>query len=168
MTSKIIFTCLLISFFLLPTYGQKGNNRIEVKEINLPEINRIIKERNSKLLLINIWATWCVPCREEFPDLIKIAKNYSGELDIIAISVDYTDEVESKIIPFLNSVNSNFPVFVSGVKNQEDFIDFFSSEWNGALPASFLYEVKGEKVKELHGKQNYESLSKAIKVHIKK
>ena len=47
-------------------------NEIQVKIINAEELNGIIKN-NDRPLLINVWATWCMPCREEFPDLVRIS-----------------------------------------------------------------------------------------------
>src|SRR4051812_22516591 len=40
---------------------------------------------NNKPLLVNFWATWCDPCREEFPDLVKIDADYKGKIDFITV-----------------------------------------------------------------------------------
>jgi thiol-disulfide isomerase/thioredoxin len=39
-------------------------------------LNEIINNRMGKVLFINVWATWCVPCIEEFPDIVRIAEHY--------------------------------------------------------------------------------------------
>src|SRR5215204_4144836 len=41
-----------------------------------------------KPLLVNFWATWCDPCREEFPELVKLDAQYRGRIDFIVISLD--------------------------------------------------------------------------------
>ncbi len=110
-------------------------------------------------LLINIWATWCIPCREEFPDLVRLSDSYKNKIDILAISVDFEDELNSKVLPFLESVNVNFPVYISNFKNDEELIKFFNLDWNGALPATLIYNDKGKQIKILEGKQSYESFS---------
>src|SRR5688572_5648600 len=60
----------------------------------LPNVTKIDQTRYAELikpgakpLLINFWATWCVPCREEFPDLVKIDGEYKGKIDFITISL---------------------------------------------------------------------------------
>lgn len=89
-------------------FGQSFDST-EVKSIDQNELNSIIENREGKLLLINIWATWCVPCREEFPDLVELSQHYQNELDVIAISVDFTEDIQTKIKPFLKRIKSNFP-----------------------------------------------------------
>ena len=88
----------LILFFSINNYGQSDQQiqeNLEVSEITIDGLNEIIKNREGRVLLINIWATWCVPCKEEFPDLIKISNKYGEQIELIGISIDYPDEVES-------------------------------------------------------------------------
>jgi len=92
---------MLILFILNSLPLANFESSVEVKEINEDLLNNLIKNRNGKILLINVWAAWCIPCREEFPDLVKLAYNYKDDLDVIAISVDYKDEIETKVKPFL-------------------------------------------------------------------
>ena len=135
---------------------------INVKLADDKFLDSLIINRGDKFLLINIWATWCIPCREEFPDLVKLKEKFSRELEIVAISVDYADEIKSKVIPFLNSQNVNFPVLVSNFRKDEDLINYFSMKWNGALPATFIYDNKGTNVSFLEGKQSYDSFSSLL------
>ena len=134
----------------------------DVKEINADDLNDIIKKRDNKLLLINVWATWCIPCREEFPDLVKLADKYEKELEIIAISVDYEDEVETKVKPFLAKNNVNFKVYINGFKKDQEIIEFFNNDWNGALPGTFIYDRKGKQIKFIEGKRSFESFSSLL------
>ncbi len=128
----------------------------EVELIDRAGLQKIISERNGKPLLINLWATWCVPCREEFPDLIRFADAYKNSVDVIALSVDYPDEIETKIIPFLSKLNPSFDVYVYSEKNQEALINMLSEKWNGALPATFVYNPESKQVFFHQGKMSYD------------
>jgi len=131
--------------------------------LDQPGFQQLIGQRNGRILFINVWATWCIPCREEFPDLVQLAEKYQDrKVDIVAISADYPDEIDSKIIPFLQSQQINFPVYVQNFDAQEDFINFLNLNWSGALPASFIYNANGEQKLFLLGKQNYEAFAAAI------
>ena len=168
----LLFTALMLS------YGcRKGENRAELSQktegkphssikVNLldeKQLANLIEQRLDRILLINVWATWCIPCRKEFPDLVRLAEKYKDrELDIIAISADYPDEIESKIIPFIQSQQVNFPVYVQNFATQEDFINFINRDWSGALPASFLYNADGEQTLFLLGKQSYQEFVSAL------
>ncbi len=137
----------LILFISIINYGQTDQlirKNLEVSEITIDELNDIIKNREGRVLLINIWATWCVPCKEEYPDLIKISNKYGEQIELIGISIDYPDEVESKIIPFLNKLKPNFINYVNVENDTERFINNLNPDWSGAIPATFFYDSDGK------------------------
>ena len=151
----------LILFFSIINYGQTSQpirKNFEVSEITLNELNDIIKNREGKVLLINIWATWCVPCKEEFPDLIKISDKYNEQIELIGISIDFPDEVESKIIPFLNKLKPNFINFVNVESDAEKFINNLNPKWSGAIPATFFYDLEGKQFLFYEGKMSFEEI----------
>jgi len=127
-----------------------------IQPINETDLKKLIKERNGKFLFLNIWATWCIPCKEEFPDLVRLQNDYqNSNVEIIGISVDYPDEVNSKILPFLKANHVNFKVFVQEFGKQEDFINTLNKEWNGGLPATFVFDVNGIQKVFIFGKHDY-------------
>ena len=135
---------------------------IVIKEISLGGLSEIIKNRNGKGLLINIWATWCLPCREEFPGLIRLSDKYKDKIDVVGISVDYPDEVESKIYPFLNKYQVSFINYVNEEKDAEEFINFLNGEWSGAIPASFIYDSDGNQLEFMIGKKSFKEFEEAV------
>ncbi len=50
-----------------------------------------LKDYADKVVLINFWASWCEPCVDEFPTLIKLIKHFKGEMVLLAVSADYTE-----------------------------------------------------------------------------
>lgn len=140
-----------------------AQNNIEVDAADRASLDALIENRDGKLLLINIWATWCIPCREEFPDLVKISDTFSEELEVVALSVDFKDEVEKKVLPFLIEQEVNFKVLINEFKKDENLINYFNKDWTGAIPATFIYDKKGKQIKFIEGKQSYESFSSSLK-----
>ena len=119
--------------------------RRTVVPIDEAGLKKLIKERNGKVLFLNIWATWCAPCVAEFPDLIKLSQTYdTTAMEVVAISADYPDETDTKIIPFLKKLDVPFRVFVAQFEHQEDFINSLNRSWSGALPASLIYDATGK------------------------
>jgi thiol-disulfide isomerase/thioredoxin len=140
----------------------QNNNPLPVKIISTAELEKLIKERNGKPLLINVWATWCAPCREEFPDLVKIAENFGDKIDVVGISVDFPEEIDSKVIPFLKKHNAQFANYVVKVTDPEDFINLLNKDWFGAIPATFIYDEKGNQKEFLIGKQSYKNFEEVL------
>jgi len=132
------------------------NAQIKVEKLDRPGLEKIINGRNGKVLLLNIWATWCVPCREEFPDLVKIANKFGKDkVDVIGISTDFPEDLKSKIIPFLKKQKANFTNYVSAFKNDEELINFINKDWNGALPATVIFDQAGKMNSFFEGKKSY-------------
>lgn len=133
-----------------------------VRTITLPELQRMIRARHGKQLVLNMWATWCVPCKEEFPDLVKLAEKSGNTTDIVGVSLDYPDEIESQVIPFLRQNPVNFPIYVAEVPSQDDFIDSFSLDWSGALPTTFIYDADGQQTAMMIGKRTLPDFEAAL------
>ena len=137
--------------------------RIQVTKLDEQGLSRLIKDRNGKILFLNVWATWCIPCVEEFPDLVKLHRAFEGRaVEIVGISADFDDEIESKIVPFLRKQNVPFRVYVASFQRQEDFINGVNRSWSGALPASLIIDAKGERKFFLVGKGTFEQFKREI------
>jgi len=162
---KIIFYLFIanVIFIFTPVFYPQSDSSIEVKIINTSDLNLIFDEVNGSALFINVWATWCEPCREEFPELVKLADNYKNEVHFIGISVDDARDLSEKVIPFLKSQNASFENYLLKVKEPEDFINMLDKDWSGAVPATFIYDESGKKQEVLIGKQSYDKFESAIK-----
>ncbi len=159
-----LFILGLILFFGLKyeVYSQL-NSAYEVNIINVSDLKLILEDGKGSPLLINVWATWCEPCREEFPDLVKLSNTYRDEIRFIGISADDVDELDSKVIPFLKNQNAQFENYLIKVREPEDFINLLDKDWSGAIPATFIYDKNGKQTEVLIGKQSFEEFEKAIK-----
>jgi thiol-disulfide isomerase/thioredoxin len=145
----------------------QSNISPQIKIINVTDLSELINENKDRVLLINVWATWCVPCREEFPDLVKISESYSNKVRVVGISVDDSEVLDSKVIPFLKNQKAEFENYLLKVIEPEDFINLLSKEWSGAIPATFIFDKKGNQKEKLIGKQSYELFEQAVKEVIK-
>lgn len=136
---------------------------VDVKTLDAQGWQDLRAGMKGKTVFLNVWATWCAPCREEFPDLIRLADLYKdNDVVFISISADYPDEIESKILPFLKKFKVNFPVYVQDFKDPQDFINLVNTSWNGALPATFIYDSKGVQQSSIIGKRDFDSFKKEI------
>ena len=134
-----------------------------VELIDQKGLDKIIRKRQGKPLLLNIWATWCLPCVEEFPDLIKLADS-DTLVEVIGISVDYPDELHTKVLPFLEKLKVPFKIYIAKFNKQEDFIAAVDSSWNGAVPATFMYNGSGRKQFSFIGQGTFEQFEKNLRM----
>lgn len=114
-------------------------------------------------LLVNFWATWCGPCREEFPDLVKVDEQYrSRGLDFITVSLDDTADISKAVPDFLNEVHARMPAFLLNAVEPETAINAVDPSWSGGLPATFLFDRNRAIVYKTFGRVNPAELKAAI------
>lgn len=133
----------------------------KVTQINEIALKNLIKP-NGKPLLINFWATWCDPCREEFPDLVKINEDYKGKLDFITISMDDLAEINRDVPKFLAEMKAEMPAYLLKTANEDAMIPMVSKNWQGGLPFTILFNEKGETVYFRQGKVKINILRAAL------
>lgn len=86
--------------------------KISLKNINNREIN--LKDFQGKKVLLNFWASWCPPCKEEMPALQQLESNHGREIIILAINIG---ETKATAVNFMQENNLNFPVLLDRDKS---------------------------------------------------
>lgn len=136
---------------------------VAVKAIDLEALKAVLNRDSGRPLLVNFWATWCDPCREEFPDLVKIDADYRAKgLDFIIISLDDVVELKTGVPKFLRGMKAKMPSYLLNVSDPEPAIKMVDPQWSGALPGTILYNGKGEIVFKHFGRVNANDLRVAI------
>lgn len=103
-------------------------------------------------ILVNFWATFCDPCRDEFPDLVKIAADYKGRVDVVTVSLDDPELIDTEVPKFLLSMGAQMPAYLLSTPDEDRLIESISKEWGGGLPFTAVYDS--------NGKMSYQKLGK--------
>lgn len=158
---KFLTVISLILILSLNLYAQ-SSKKIVVEDMDKAKLEKLIKNRNGKVLLLNIWASWCPPCKKEFPDLVKIADKYkNSKVEIIGLSVDDRSDLQTEVVPFLQKNNVNFKIYIQNFKNIEELISFFP-KWEGAIPLTVIFDKNGKEKNFIIGMRDFEFFDKAI------
>jgi thiol-disulfide isomerase/thioredoxin len=123
---------------------------------NAAAVKKAITAPGAKAVLVNIWATWCGPCRDEFPDVLRIRRDLGAQgVRVILVSADF-DDSRDEAVKFLAGMGVDFPTFIK-VGKDEEFIDGLAKEWTGTLPATLVYDGQGTLRDLREGKQTYDT-----------
>ncbi len=129
----------------------------EITPLDKVKLEELLKSQNGKPVLVNLWATWCKPCVEEFPELLKIKEDFADkQLEVILISLDFGEDAKEKTTNFLKKMGVDFETYSNAFEKDEDLINVFDNNWNGAIPATFIYDKDGKLSSALIGKRSYE------------
>lgn len=139
------------------TAGPRPSSPVVVKLVDEVAFKKLIVP-NGKPLLINFWATWCDPCREEFPDLVKLDTEYRGKIDFITVSLDDPEDIAVAVPKFLAAMKAQMPAYLLKTADESAVISSVSKDWQGGMPFTVLFNEKGETKYFRQGKVVLETL----------
>lgn len=143
--------------------GTAGVPAPVVSEINTQALKNMVAQRKERPLLVNFWATWCDPCRDEFPELVKINSDYKERsLEFITVSLDDVQAIKTDVPKFLSSMKATMPAYLLNVPDPEPAINAVDPKWQGDLPATFLYGADGTLAYKHFGRVDAAELRAAI------
>ncbi len=108
-------------------------------------------------LVLNYWATWCAPCRDEMPELVKFQQANQGKVQVLGIA--YEDSPIDKLQQFADEYKVNYPILTIDVYNPPAFAE----EGGLGLPTTIVYKPNGEKHKKHMGPIDYDGLMEMMK-----
>jgi thiol-disulfide isomerase/thioredoxin len=126
------------------------------------DILKAVRAPGAQAVLVNVWATWCIPCREEMPDVLRLRRAYADRgLRLVLVSADFASD-RDQASAFLGEQGVDFPTYLKTGSDME-FIDAFDPQWSGALPATFIYDRAGHLRHSIYGKGSYEQFEDKLR-----
>lgn len=145
---------LLLAVLLVPT-GRAQFRPVEPATAEV--ILSAVQDSPASLNVVNLWATWCAPCVEEFPELMRLDRDYADRgVAVFFVSADFEDE-RDLVDAFLRSQGWGKRSFLKTGKD-DAFVRAFSEDWTGAVPATFVFDAEGQLLTFWEGKASYEQL----------
>jgi len=152
-----IVLLLLAAIISTPTLGQKISKQLEYEDIKLIDGSTITSEElHNKVIVVNLWGTWCKPCIEEIPDLNELYSRYKNKVLFLAIADPAMDSQE-KIKEFLEKRSFDFDHLVPTSKSI-----FFNLIGTVSFPTTVIYNSKGELEKKLVDTLTEKEINKVI------
>lgn len=113
---------------------------ITIPSYTYETLEPLLYKEDDKTYVINFWATWCKPCVEELPAFEKLNATYKNQnVEVILVSLDFQNQIEKRVIPFIQENNIQSEVVIMVDPDQNTWIPKISEKWSGAIPATLIY-----------------------------
>jgi thiol-disulfide isomerase/thioredoxin len=132
--------------------------------IDLTGYNQILAKYRGKPLVVNFWATWCEPCREEYPMLVDLAKQFAPQ-GVVVVGVSMDDDSDMNLVRrFLVRNHPGFPNYRQkpGI-DLDAFYPAVNPEWHGSMPETVFYAADGRILGSFVGSRPREVFEQAIR-----
>ena len=147
---------------LLLTIALAANAQQKFTPVNEAGYAKLVAAHKGRVLLVDFWATWCVPCRVETPAIVKLAGQLAARgLDVVSISADEPDQ-ETAALKFLRDNRVPGTPYWKKADDDDKFASAVDPKWSGALPALMLYDRTGKKVRAFIGETPTSDVEAAI------
>lgn len=133
--------------------------------VDLAGYNELITGYRGKAVMVNFWATWCEPCRKEYPMIIALSKEYGPQgLVVIGVTLD-ADSDMNLVRQFLAQSHSDFPNFRQKTGIDTDaFYHGVNPDWRGTMPQTDFYARDGHLARYLVGDHPRDAFVQAIRL----
>ena len=141
---------------------QWAKEPVSLRDVNAAGVSELLKNKSDKLRLINVWATWCVPCVQEFPDLVYLNHMYRDRgLQLVTISSDDAPN-RTKALTFLEKKQASGLNYIYKGDSKYKLIEAIDPKWQGALPYTAIIEPGGKIIYRKEGAFDLDTLKKVI------
>jgi len=127
---------------------------------NLPDIEgqlQTVSQWQGNVLVVNFWATWCTPCREEIPEFIDMQNKFAEQgLIFIGIAIDRED----KVISYANEFGMNYPVLIGGLESMS--LAEAAGNQMSVLPYTVVFDRQGNIAETFLGRVHQHTLEKTV------
>ena len=165
-TGLSVLSVFLGTYFSVKHFSvEEGPNFSNLIELQLPDTLKQLRsgeEWLGKVVVINHWATWCGPCREEIPMLVKFNQDMQGKgVQVVGIAHDLLDSARS----FGDEIGLDYPSLVA-ITNGNEIMRAQGNNNTGALPFTVIFDPDGNIVQTKLGILSYQELSKMVSPYL--
>lgn len=134
---------------------------LSIEPVSAEELIDEVRAVGSDLVVVNVWASWCIPCRDEMPDFVRFHdESDPGEVQVRFVTVDFEEDLPDAAA-FLREHGVTGETFIRDGKDGP-FIAALEPRWSGAVPATFVYDRDGNQLAFWEGKVSYDQLARRV------
>ena len=145
-----VVALLLLCLIGISCGGSRSQSQITLQHVSFEQWQKELASLKGQIVVVDIWATWCAPCVERFPHMVRLYQQYKDRgVTFVSMSVDDRDDKKAveDARQFLIRHNATFRNFLM----DENILQAFEKLDVGGIPAVFIYDRTGRRRYNLNG-----------------
>ena len=151
----------------------QSNKAVAVRVVDKAGYDKVIAANKGKVIVVDCWATWCIPCIKAFPKTVELGKQFADQ-GVVVVSLSFDNPVKGQAPPevkdFLTKHHAHFENLISSLDLADDGADAFEIP-DGGLPHFKIYGKNGKLIKTFQNSEGnelkHEDIEAAVKLAIK-
>lgn len=137
---KCLFSLFtFLSLFTSASFCQESSQSSLVPIVDFDGLEAYIAAQDEDVIVVNFWATWCIPCVEELHFFEYAHRDYADKgVKVILASLDFKKAIESSLMRYIRDNDLQSDVVLLSDPRMSDWIDKVSPNWSGAIPATWI------------------------------
>src|SRR5947209_14735350 len=142
-------------------------DEVKLEDVDLDGLLKAVEAHKGKVVVIDVWANFCVPCKEKFPHMVELANQYRDKgVVFISLTIDEPED-RDKAVAFLQKQNAWFQNFFLKDRDKNEKAGD-AKLYHSAPPIVHVWDQRGKKVKEYEGKKKAAQLDGLLEELTKK
>lgn len=140
-----------------------GSAASPVTYISVAELSAELQRRRGHVVVLNLWATWCVSCLREIPELLRLERELRAEgVVLLGISMDEPRDLDNLVRPYHAKYFPAFRTFLRRDTDMDGVVSVVDPAWNEVLPTTYVIDAEGRMRERFQGRQSPEQLRASI------
>ena len=155
MKSNFFVVCFALGLSVLLTscgkdHREPANSGVSLKPISFAQWDDTIKNYRSNVVVVDLWATWCLPCVKRFPKMVEMSHKFADR-NVRFVSINFDDPADAEALPKVNQFLQDMQADFDNYYFKENLIDAFDYMKIIGLPTVLVFDADGNEARRLTG-----------------
>jgi thiol-disulfide isomerase/thioredoxin len=134
-----------------------------VRALSVAEFRGVLEAERGRIVVLNLWASWCAPCLKEIPDLLRLEQDYARcGVRVVGLATDDPVEVPRAVTAMRTRYFPTFDTYGRAEGEPDSYASVVDPAWNELMPTTYVLDAQGRTVKRLQGGKSYEEFARVL------
>lgn len=127
------------------------------------QLREILAKERGKVVILNLWGTWCAPCLREIPELVRLQQDLAPlRVSLVGVAMDEASSIDSMVEPFRKKYFPAFRTYARNSPDMDSMVSVVDTAWNEILPTTYILDRQGKVARKIQGVKTYDEFRSIV------